>query len=323
MTGRHIGLCAGLQMMIGAAFGAGSAAAEDLRFFTIGAGDVSGGYFAAATAICDVINRQERGRFRCSPEATQGSLYNIEALRSGQIDFAIVQSDWQRFAYDGTVVFEAEGPMTDLRSVMSLYPEDLTVIARQAAGIIGLEGLRGQRIDIGLPASGRRGTTLALLESLGFALSDFAAVMELPTGAALDALCQGRLDATIQISGHPNAALGRVLRDSAAELVPLDSAMVAQLLAANPDYLPGSIPARDYAALSAPVETFAVTATLVTRAGMPDDMVQKLVADTLAELPLLKVSAPLFREATVATMREGGLTAPLHPGAAAAFEAAH
>ena len=46
-----------------------------------------------------------------------------------------MQSDWQSAAYDGTDTFAAAGPMTDLRSVMSLYPEAITMLARPDSGI--------------------------------------------------------------------------------------------------------------------------------------------------------------------------------------------
>jgi TRAP-type uncharacterized transport system substrate-binding protein len=82
--------------------------AETLRLFTIGAGDVSGGYYASAQAICEVINRAERGRLRCSPDPTQGSIYNLHALRKEQLDFAIVQSDWHRAAFESTGLLAAQ-----------------------------------------------------------------------------------------------------------------------------------------------------------------------------------------------------------------------
>ena len=78
------------------------AGAIDLRLFTLGSGEVGGGYFAAANAICELLNRERRGVLRCSPEATPGSIYNLAALRDRQLDFALVQSDWQRYAYEGS-----------------------------------------------------------------------------------------------------------------------------------------------------------------------------------------------------------------------------
>lgn len=105
------------------------AQAQDPRLYTIGSGDVNGSYYAAATALCQETNRAEAA-LRCSPEATPGSIYNMEALRTRQLDFAIVQSDVQTMALTGEGPFVGKPAFSDLRSVMSLYPETLTVLAR-------------------------------------------------------------------------------------------------------------------------------------------------------------------------------------------------
>ena len=94
--------------------------AGELQLFTLGSGGVSGSYYAAARALCDEVNRSERGRLRCSPDPTAGSIYNLRALRQGQVDFAFVQSDWQRQAYEGKGGYANVGPMQDLRSVLGL-----------------------------------------------------------------------------------------------------------------------------------------------------------------------------------------------------------
>src|SRR5262245_50930544 len=78
--------------------------AQDLQFLSVGSGNLDGGYFTATRAICEVLNRAERGRLRCSPESTPGSLYNLVALENGQIDFALVQSDLHKHAFNGTSI---------------------------------------------------------------------------------------------------------------------------------------------------------------------------------------------------------------------------
>ena len=297
------------------------AGAIDLRLFTLGSGEVGGGYFAAANAICESLNRERRGVLRCSPEATPGSIYNLAALRDRQLDFALVQSDWQRYAYEGTESFAAAGPMTDMRSVMSLYPEAITVLASRSSGIAQIADLPGKRVDVGHPASGRRATVMQLLDALGLGTADFAAIREFPAGVAIDELCAGRVDATILIMGHPNPAVEHALERCAAVLVPLRGHEVEALLGAGRDYVPYVIAGALYPGLAADVPTYAVIATLVTRADLAADIVQALVGETLADLPELPLRAPVLAGLDPAEMRERGLTAPLHPGAQAAFEA--
>jgi TRAP transporter TAXI family solute receptor len=300
---------------------AAPAAAQGLRLFSLGSGEVGGSYFTAASAICDSVNRAHRGAIRCSPEATPGSLYNIDALREGQLDFAMVQSDWQRSAFQGSDRYAAAGPMADLRSVMSLYPEAFTILTRSGSGIARLPDIAGKRVDIGPPASGRRATVLRVLTALGLDLDDFSAVLELPTGGAIAELCAGRIDATLLVVGHPNGPVGDALAGCGAAILPVAGPAAEAALAASVEYVPLTIPMATYPGLPADVPTWSVVATVVTRADIAPDLVEALVASTLATLRPLAMRAPVLGGLDPMRMRSTGLSAPLHPGAAEAFNA--
>jgi uncharacterized protein len=308
-------------ILIVAAAGAG-AQDHEMRLFTFGAGDVTGGYYATATAICDMVNRNEHGTLRCSPDPTSGSIYNLDALRSGELDFALVQSDWHRRAYEGTGQYARSGPMEDLRSVMGLYGESLTILARRDSGVASFADLAGKRVDVGHPASGRRATVDQVLDVMGLTYADLAQVAEFPVGTALAAVCANEIDATLLIVGHPNAGVGRVLRDCDAVLVPLSSDETSEIIAAMPD-LKRSIIARDsYPEMATGIASVAVTATVVTRDDMDPVIVASLVRNTLANIDILALKARVLQGLTPAEMRVVGLTAPLHPGAEEAFAAA-
>lgn len=295
---------------------------DDVQLFTFGAGDVSGGYYAAATAICDMVNRNEQGALRCSPDPTSGSIYNLDALRNGELDFALVQSDWHRRAYEGTGQYTRIGPMDDLRSVMGLYGETLTILARREAGITGFAGLLGKRVDLGHPASGRRATVDQVLDVMGLTYGDFLQVAEFPVGTALDAICANDIDATLLIVGHPNAGVAKALRDCDAVLVPLNADEAGQIIAAMPDMKRSIIARNSYPELATGIASVAVTATVVSRADVDTVIVASLVRNTLANIDILARKARVLEGLTPAEMRVVGLTAPLHPGAEEAFAAA-
>lgn len=284
----------------------------------MGSGDVTGSYYAAASALCDATNRAERNRLRCSPEATPGSIYNLGALRSGQLDFSLVQSDVQHMVLRSEGPFKGVQPFEDLRSVMSLYPETLTILARPGARILSIKGLVGKRVDIGLPASGRRATALRLFASLGLDRSDFLGLLELPTGSALAELCAGTIDATVLIVGHPNAGVQRAVEECDARLVTVSGPEVRRFLEQNRDYVYSSIPRTLYGKKGRAL-SFAVMATLVTRADTPDDIVQAITGHTLQNLLLVGLSASVLANLAPRAMQQTGLTAPMHPAAEAAF----
>lgn len=301
---------------------AGPLGAQDLRLFSLGSGDVTGGYYEAARAICAAVNRADGSDIRCSPEPTSGSLYNLSALAEGQIEFAFAQSDWQRHAIAGTSVFEDRGPMGDLRSVMSLYPEPFNLIARRDAGIDDFFDLIGKRVDIGHPSSGRQATMLAMMQGHGMDIEDFASVVELPTGSAIDELCAGRIDATALIIGHPNAGIARALNECDAELVSLTGPEIEALIEAHDDFNRTYVPIQAYEMMTSDVASFAVRATIVTLASEDPALVESLVADTLTGIDYIRQNTPILSGLDPLAMREVGLTAPLHPAAAAAFDAA-
>ena len=306
------------RLMLALLIGPGLAAqAQDLRLYTVGSGDVSGGYYAAATALCAETNRIEQD-LRCSPEATPGSIYNLEALRNRQLDFALIQSDVQRMALTAEGPFAESPPFDSLRSVMSFYPETLTVLARPGANILSLGGLVGKRVDIGLPASGRRATTMRLFDALGLDRSDFLALLELSAGTGLEELCAGRIDATVLIVGHPNKSVRRAVQDCDARLVTIAGPEVRAFIEAEGDYVYASIPGTLYGRKGR-TQSLGVIATLVTRSEMPDDIVSALVRNTIANLPSVGVSASVMENLSPQGMRSAGLSAPLHPAAEAAF----
>ncbi|MFW5833504.1 MAG: TAXI family TRAP transporter solute-binding subunit, partial [Pseudomonadota bacterium] len=123
------------------ALGLGDAAHAQQQFFSIGTGGLTGVYYPTGGAICRLVNRdrQEHG-FRCAVESTGGSVYNLNTIGAGELEFGVAQSDWQYHAYNGTSQFE-ENPVPGLRAVFSVHPEPFTLVVRAETDIEGFEDL--------------------------------------------------------------------------------------------------------------------------------------------------------------------------------------
>ena len=294
--------------------------AGEIRLFSIGAGDLSGGYYSAATAICKIFNETDGTPRRCSPEPTAGSIYNLMMLRAGELDFALVQSDWQRAAYLGRGPFEEDGPMVELRGVMPLYPEAITILAAPGSGIATSADLEGKIVDIGSPASGRNATVRALLAGVGLGKDYFGTVKQFESSLAIKELCAGRIDATIFVVGHPSALIAETLGSCDAALVDFVGPRIDRLVGESDDYQKTTISAGMYRELSEDVETLAVVATLVTRASIEPELVADLTAAIRRELGPLSESAVLLRDLKRYIDTPLGMTAPLHEGAAEAVD---
>jgi TRAP transporter TAXI family solute receptor len=282
---------------------------------SIGTGELTGVYYPVAKAICAIVNQDIRAHHvRCSPETTPGSVYNIDALRSGELDFAIVQSDVLFAANNGRGAWLGH-PFADLRSVLSLYPELVTVIARADSPIHSLVDLAGRRVNVGSRDSGTRATWDAIQAELGWHGSDQVRPVELRTDASASALCSGTIDASLMIVGHPSAAVAAQRSACATNFVAVDGPAMDKLLHDYPYYQRGTIGSAY--GLTAEIRTFGVRATLVTSASI-DTRVVAVVTKALLTHPS-ELQSLLPSVALAKTNDEEDLTAPLHAGAKSVY----
>jgi len=295
---------------------AGGMAHAQQTFMSIGTGGVTGVYYPAGGAICRLVNsgRSDHG-IRCGVESTGGSIFNINAVRSGELEFGVAQSDWQFHAYNGTSQFAETGAFEDLRAVFSLHPEPFTVVARADAGITNFEDLRGKRVNIGNPGSGQRGTMDVVMEALGWTLDDFAVASELPPAEQAAALCDNNIDAMIYTVGHPSGAIQEATTACDAVLVNVTGEAIEALVAENPYYRVATIPGGMYRGSDADVTTFGVGATFVTSADVSEEVVYQTVRAVFENIDQFRALHPALAILDPAQMVADGNSAPLHDGA--------
>ncbi len=300
-----------------AAAGLMAPAAFAEEFITIGTGGVTGVYYPTGGAICRLVNkgRKDHG-VRCSVESTGGSVYNINTIREGELEFGVAQSDWQYHAYNGTSKFEDAGAFEGLRAVFSVHPEPFTVVARADSGIKTFADLKGKRVNIGNPGSGQRGTMEVLVEALGWTMDDFALATELKASEQSAALCDNQIDAMVYTVGHPSGSIQEATTACDSVLVEVSGDEVAKLIADNSFYRSATIPGGMYRGNDADVATFGVGATFVSSDKVSEDVVYALVKSVFDSIDDFKGLHPAFANLDPKEMASAGLSAPLHPGAA-------
>lgn len=292
------------------------AGAQEQGLITIATAERGGVYHPVGNAVCRLVNaRRDRHGLRCLAKPSAGSVQNIETLAAGEGYYAIVQSDLEQAAREGTGRFAGAQPFPGLRSVFSLHPEPFTVLARPDAGIRSAADLKGRRLNVGPQGSGMRATALTLLEAFGWSAEDFALLGDLGPDEQLAAFCEGRVDAMILVVGHPSGWVQDATTACKAVLVPIDGPRVDALLKAAPYYAPAVIDGGTYEGQLANVRTFGVRAVLVTVADRPEAEVYELAKAVFENLPVFKQMHPALARLEPDQMVRYGLAAPLHPGA--------
>lgn len=292
-----------------------SQAPAKTQFVTIGTGGITGVYYPTGGAIAKIVNKKrDMYNIRCTVESTGGSVFNVNAVMAGDLEFGVVQSDRQYQAIKGMAEWDGK-PQVDLRAVFSIHPESVTLVAAEDSGIMAITDLKGKRVNIGNPGSGQRQNAIDALKAVGINYESDLNAEGVKAAEAPGLLQDGRIDAFFYTVGHPSGAIkeatagGRKVR-----FVTITG--IDDMLAKFPYYAKSFIPTALYpgAVNDADAASFGVKATFVTSAKVPDDVVYAVTKEVFENFDDFKKLHPAYQVLTKEGMLEG-MSAPIHPGA--------
>ena len=297
---------------------------QAVRYVTVGTGGVTGVYYPAGGAISKMVNaKKDQYKIRMTVESTGGSVFNVNALMNGDIEFGIVQSDRQYQAFNGKADWEGK-PQQKLRAVFALHPEIVTLLAAADKNINSLEDLKGKVVNIGDPGSGQRGNAIDLFQAAGIDYEKDMQTEGLKAAESAGMLQDSRIDAYFYTVGHPNGSVKEAVAGARkVKFVPISDEIVNKLVTQFPYYAPAKIPIRYYPGVMNDEDSpsFGVKATLCTNADVPEDIVYNITKELFENLDTFKTLHPAFADLVKEDMLKG-LSAPLHPGAQKYFKEA-
>ncbi|GGB45961.1 C4-dicarboxylate ABC transporter substrate-binding protein [Tistrella bauzanensis] len=300
----------------GMALGGGQAlAATDIL---IGGGAVTGVYYQVALQACAIINKQAADKLNCVGRPALGSVFNVNAVSRGLLDFGVAQSDANYNAWNGAADWDGK-KVENLRSVFSVHPETVLLVTRKDTGIKSVDDLKGKSVNIGNPGSGQRGNAMDVLEMYGLDPEKDLNAQGLQQGEASRALVDQKVDAFFYTVGNPSAAIEDPANSTQIDLVDINSDAIKKFVEERPYYVMTTIPAGTYRGVDEPTETYAVKATMVTSSDVSEETVYNFVKTFFDNFDAFKASNAAFKDLDPKSMLDG-LTAPLHPGAETYFK---
>jgi TRAP transporter TAXI family solute receptor len=300
--------------------------AEDLKFLRIGTGGVAGTYYPIGGLVAGIISNPPGSRpcekggscgvpgLIATAQSSDGSVANVEAVGSGQLDSGFSQSDVAYWAYTGTGIYEGREPLSDLRAIASLYPESLHLVVRRGAGIETISDLVGKRVSLDEEGSGTLVNARIILEAFGISENDIEAHFIKPN-FAISEMREGRLDAFIITVGYPAKSVTELAMSETIDLLPIRGEEVETLLEHHDFFANDVIPEGVYPGIGE-TETLSVGAQWITSAAL-DEMLVYAMTEALwhdSARALLDEGHAKARSITLETALDG-IAIPLHPGA--------
>jgi TRAP transporter TAXI family solute receptor len=302
------------------------AGAEYRRLFRIGTGGITGVYYPIGKLIAEGLTPPPVADAAGSAEEingvpgiigvaqnSAGSIENIRAVVSGQIEAALVQADTAAWAFESVHAFAGDSSCRAVRAVASLYPELLQIVTRQDADIRNVADFRGKRISIDEPGSGTLAVMRILLSAHGLSESDFFPVYLKPV-FTMDKMTRNDIQGFALVAGVPTKAVTQ-LADVGLFMVPVDAAVASGIHDRFPFLVPGDIPSGIYPGM-AQTPTLKVYALLVVSMTASETLIHQVTTALWSQrtLSLLEKGHPQGKEISAKTALTG-LSIPLHPGA--------
>lgn len=306
------------------------AAAQDMQFFRIAAGDVSGSGFAVAGLIGGAISKPPGGRpceagggcgvpgLIAVTRTTSGTVENVELIWRGEAEGGLAEADVVYEAFYGEGRFETLGPVDNLRVVANLFPAAAQLVVRQDAGIKSVADLRGKRIALGPIGSGNRAHGQRVLEAFGLRSVDYIAEPD-DFGNASDRLQRGEIDAMFVLGGYPVPAIAALADSLPVDMLPLVGDGVRRLRAQSPFFSVTEVPVGTYTGVPGR-RTVAIGMQFVVSAEVPAPLVREITRALWhpSNRRAFEVDDADVRQIQLKTALSG-LAIPLHLGAAAYY----
>lgn len=307
---KKIGLAA-LIVTVAALFGGCGTQSDAKREFDIATGGTAGTYYPIGNAIADILNK-EIPNMNAAAQSTGASVANLEMLREGTVELAIVQNDIAYYAVNGTEMFRGK-KINNVRGIASLYPETCQFVTLDTSGIRSIDELKGKRVAVGEKGSGAEANARQILEIYGITYDDITPeYLSFADGAA--ALLEGKADAAFLTAGFPTAAVQEIAAKNKIRLLPIENDKFSILSTMYPYYTRTVIPAGTYEGFVGEVPTVSVMAILVGSDKIDDKIGRDIAKAVFGNLDKIRAAHSIGKTITKENAAKG-MTVKMNTGA--------
>lgn len=285
--------------------------AEKKVFINIATGGTAGVYFPLGGAFADILNKNIPG-MNASAQSTGASVANINMIKDGKVELALIQADTAYYAFNGTEMFK-DKKVDGLRGIAALYPETIQIVVLEGSSIKTIADLKGKKVAVGSIGSGTEANVRQIMEAYSMTYNDFKP-QYLSFNEAASGLKDGNVDAAFVTAGAPTAAIQDIAFQNKVRLISFEADKADALVKKYPFFAKTTVKANTYPGQTTDTNTIAVTSILVTSSKVDEALVYSMTKAIYSNLDRVKAAHKMGENITKASALTG-MPITVHPGA--------
>ncbi|QYA44257.1 TAXI family TRAP transporter solute-binding subunit [Macrococcoides bohemicum] len=288
---------------------------EKKKVYNIATASTGGTYYPIGVGMGQLWTKYYKEKnMKFNGTSSAGSVENIDLMKKGEAEFAILQGLISTMASEGSGIYEGQ-PYKDLRSIAMIWPNVEHFVLMDSKIQSGtISDIKGKSFSVGPRASGTEISTVTMMEGLKLTKKNIRAEY-LGYDDTISAMRDGRLDGGSLPAGVPVSAITDMTASGVkASILEVSEEQLKSINEVSESWYPYTIKKGTYPKQKKDIQTIAQPNILVTTNKMSEKQVYnmtKILYDNKKFMDGVHNSA---KEMKLETALDG-LKTPLHPGA--------
>jgi TRAP transporter TAXI family solute receptor len=294
------------------------AAADDI-FVRMVSGPSGGSWYPLGAKIMQVFDDQVEGI--STSNTSGGGISNIKAVHGGdaEIGWSYAHTSYNGYAGQG----KFDKPHDSVRHFATLYPAMFQVAVPADSPIQSFEDMNGKNISPGKAQWTGTAFAESIIKASGFGFDDIRAnggtVHHVSYTESVALMKDGHIDVFMAATSMPQASFLELEHSPGIRFIGLPENKLNEIIAANPGYIPGLMPAGVYDSVKEDTLTLGIVTNMVVRADLPDDLVYNMCKVFWANHAAFAEVKGIWNSVKLENALDGAAI-PLHPGAKRCYD---
>lgn len=293
---------------------------EKKEIYNIATASTGGTYYPIGVGMGQLwTEHYKEQNIKFNGQSSAGSVENIDLMKNGEADMAILQNLISTQAYEGSGVFE-NNEYKDVRAIGMIWPNvEHFVLMNDKVDTGDITDIEGNSFSVGPQASGTEQSTMTMMEGIRMDKSNIRPEY-LGYDDTISSMRDGRLDGGSLPAGTPVSAITDMFASNlSASILEVTEEQLAQINEVADAWYPYTIEAGTYPRQEEDIQTIAQPNVLVATPEMDTEFIYNLTKILYENQEFMIGVHNSAREMQVETALDG-LNTPLHAGAYIYFE---